>query len=276
MLIYCTDRKQEADEIFLVGIARSAQPLERLQAKHKDFQKRMMASFMAPTVDVTESTATAAPTAPKRRALGEKKIKSGSTSIPTPAPAPVPTPSTSTSNGQIPVFVDEAPLADPRTSIALLSGGSAEGPARNAWPELGTRTSRIKENKPDVGKLAGTTLKQKRPAAARPAASGSRSAFTVFSGPEEPEEKVAAKSKPSSSSKSGKPTATKLGKIAKPAKSPAPEVQVDTEDEDAEPMESKMLPAEQFVPFVDEEENEPAPKAAFMPFTDDIVSDWTA
>jgi hypothetical protein len=274
MLTYCTHRKQEADEIFLVGIARSAQPLERLQAKHKDFQKRMMASFMTPTVDATESTATAAPAAPKRRALGEKKIKSGSTSIPT--PAPVPTPSTSTSNGRIPVFVDEASPADPRTSIASLSGGSTEGPARNAWPELGTRTSRIKENKPDVGKLAGTTLKQKRPAAARPAASGSRSAFTVFSGPEEPEEKVTAKSKPSSSSKSGKPTATKLGKIAKPAKSSAPEVQVDTEDEDAEPMESKTLPAEQFVPFVDEEETEPAPKAAFMPFTDDTVSDRTA
>jgi hypothetical protein len=78
---------QDADETFRLGIARGAAPLERLQAKHTAFQKRMMAGALAPASSASNTTPAAAPTAAsKRRILGDSSKKS-STSTPAPLSA---------------------------------------------------------------------------------------------------------------------------------------------------------------------------------------------
>jgi hypothetical protein len=67
---------QDADETFRLGIARGAAPLERLQAKHTGFQKRMMAGALAPAASASSTTHAAVPTAaPKRRILGDASKK---------------------------------------------------------------------------------------------------------------------------------------------------------------------------------------------------------
>ena len=173
-------RRVEADETYLLGIARRATPLERLEAKHREFQKRMMASPSLPQSSEadTENVPASSANASKRRALGEPPASSSSrsrttrsTSGRTPsisedvfsAPAP-PRP-----NGRMPVFVDPS--------------GDAENDPNQAtnptpWPELGTRKSRIKENTVEVSKAAGTTMR-----AGRSSRAPSTSKITVFRDP---------------------------------------------------------------------------------------------
>lgn len=182
LLIYVWDshfyRKQAADEIYTLGISRSAQPLMRLQAKYREFQKRMM---LAPSLSTSSPTTTNPAAAPpvKRKILGDATKKSSHTPVPALAPSLIPTSqSTSRSNARLDVFVDDE------------AGGVDSGTDAHSWPELGTRTTRTKENLQEVKKMAGTTLKQKSSksrATATSTASSSRvgSTFSVFTGPEE-------------------------------------------------------------------------------------------
>ncbi|KAJ3553746.1 hypothetical protein NM688_g3455 [Phlebia brevispora] len=157
-------RKSEADEIYLLGLARKASPLDRLDSKHREFQKRMM-SRVSPSVSEMEvplelSNSTSHPKASRRAVLGET-TRPSPTLDPQEAQDVFTLPSTTQvarPNGRLQVFVDPA--------------GSAATEIEGApWSELGTRKSRVKENLKEVSKAAGTTLRQagkaKREAAAR-------------------------------------------------------------------------------------------------------------
>ncbi|KAL5522469.1 hypothetical protein ACEPAG_8485 [Sanghuangporus baumii] len=214
------NRRPKADEIYLLGIARKAEPLDHLERRHREFQKRMMVAASIPSADSsgTESTPTLAPSnpIPRRRPLAESSSTSTTHSASTPltsttssfdvfsaAPSSSSLASQSSSsqtrprpNGRIPVFVDPT--------------GEASRAPGNVWPELGTRAERIKENRLKPEKMQGAVLKPKgaakaalREAAARaraapkfvpyvdpepesavPLASGSSGKFEVFRDPE--------------------------------------------------------------------------------------------
>lgn len=176
-------RRAEADEVYLLGIARKASPLERLENKHREFQKRMMASihFSPPVTEVPAASTSSS----RRPALAEaassstrtRSSRSGSTRAPPSgdvfSPPANPTAATRP-NGRIPVFVDPA--------------GDAENDPEQAapWPELGTRKARIKENIPEVRKAQGTTLRQPG-RATRAGSTASRIAVYRDPGPSEGE-----------------------------------------------------------------------------------------
>ncbi|KAJ7717636.1 Mad3/BUB1 homology region 1-domain-containing protein [Mycena maculata] len=126
-------RRKEADDTYLLGIARRVSPLEHLKSRHMDFQKRMMCApalpaALAPAIDT------------KRTALATTSAASTSS---LPARAPI---SRDSANARIQVFVD------PESEFADAAG--------NAFPDVGTRKTRVKENVPEAKKMAGTTLRQ--------------------------------------------------------------------------------------------------------------------
>lgn len=167
-------RRTKADEIYLLGIARKAQPLDHLERRHQDFQKRMMVATPISSPEIDSSSAIAlsangqiAPTAPRRRVLGESTSSSSTPfasssssrrtvltpSSVTGADDVFSTPSTSTpgssrANGRLAIFVDP-------------TGEGAEQASGNPWPELGTRKERIKENVRAPEKMNGAILKQR-------------------------------------------------------------------------------------------------------------------
>ncbi|KAG2142459.1 Mad3/BUB1 homology region 1-domain-containing protein [Suillus clintonianus] len=146
-------RRSEADAAYLLGIARQAAPLDRLVAKHGEFQKRMMTAASMPPQP--------APNAPSRRtALGVTSSSSDaaplfasisrapSSSSQTEVHGSRPGPRLGT-NARLQIFVDPsgAESADATDSVT-------------PYPDIGTRKSRVKENIPEVSKVAGSTLKQ--------------------------------------------------------------------------------------------------------------------
>ncbi|KAF7763603.1 hypothetical protein Agabi119p4_8140 [Agaricus bisporus var. burnettii] len=144
-------RRKEADDAYGLGIARRADPLDHLQERYNDFQKRMMSNMMLlPTPATTTITA--------------------SSQKPRPALATTLKPSTSSSST--------------RPSSSSISRSTPD-----SWQDIGTRKSRVKENVPEVKKIGGTTLKQagrgKRIASASASGSSSGSKIAVYrdSGP---------------------------------------------------------------------------------------------
>ncbi|KAF7316485.1 BUB1 N-terminal domain-containing protein [Mycena indigotica] len=135
-------RRKEADGAYLLGIARRANPLEHLKAKHADFQKRMMLPASSPP-----TTAVAAPSRPSEVSQ-PRRTALATTSTVTPDSLPIRSPAMPSSNGARHFQVFE----DPTSQVAEAGG--------NAWPELGTRKTRIKENVPESKKMAGSTLRQ--------------------------------------------------------------------------------------------------------------------
>ncbi|KAH8829491.1 other/BUB protein kinase [Flagelloscypha sp. PMI_526] len=143
-------RRKDADEMYVLGINRRAQPLDSLKKRHQEFQKRMMVLPPVPATDSQIETPAASkpnPTTSKRPILGAKQARtapppSGSTTTRRAAASPV------VPNGRIEVFADseESPPDTFQT---------------NAYPEIGTRVSRIKENKLEKKSMAGSTIKQK-------------------------------------------------------------------------------------------------------------------
>lgn len=155
--------------------------MDRLEAKHHDFQKRMMSSpaltqaaAPAPATPVVQDSGTPATT--HREVLGDTSLTSSSRRTTRSSSRLNPSASSSTSltnetpvsaqpNARIQVFVDTPPAA---SSSRVL--GADDAPSE--WPELGTRKSRIKENVKEATKAAGTTLKQSgrslRPASGTP------------------------------------------------------------------------------------------------------------
>ncbi|KAJ6558019.1 Mad3/BUB1 homology region 1-domain-containing protein [Mycena capillaripes] len=128
--------RKEADGAYLLGIARRASPLDHLKARHADFQKRMMcaAALPAAPVPVVDTT---------RTALATTSAASTS-SFPVRAPASLDR--NAPSNARLQVFLD------PASESAAAAG--------NAFPDVGTRKTRVKENVPETKKMAGATLRQ--------------------------------------------------------------------------------------------------------------------
>ena len=156
----------KADEAYLLGINRQATPVERLQAKYRDFQKRMMVATPHETTSLPEESQPLTMTTTQRKVLGESTRTSRSSR---------PTHSTSTNASHPPedVFGPGSGLSSrPKPPNARMqvfvdpSGASAdealaaEDTMATPWDELGTRKERIKENVPKVSKLKGTTLSQ--------------------------------------------------------------------------------------------------------------------
>ncbi|KAF9226005.1 hypothetical protein BS17DRAFT_699318 [Gyrodon lividus] len=140
-------RKSDADSVFLLGIARQAHPLDHLQNKHAEFQKRMMSSIAMPPPPVPDPSS-------RRTALGMTASSSLSGSLGR-ARAPSsqsdvfgsnPSASGTVPNSRLQIFVDP-------------TGAEPQEDHRASYPDIGTRKSRVKENIPEVRKAAGTTVK---------------------------------------------------------------------------------------------------------------------
>lgn len=160
-------RKAHADETYRIGIARRAAPLERLEIKYKEFQKRMMTSPKLSTEDQPSDanlppSSTPAATS-RRKVLGDTGSSRTLTRIArtssragssTPSSTPtIPQTTRTQSNARLQVFVDPSPEDAASSSIA-------EEDETSPWPDLGTRKSRIKENVKEATKIAGSVLRQ--------------------------------------------------------------------------------------------------------------------
>jgi hypothetical protein len=135
--------RSKADETYRLGIARQAQPLDRLQKRYNEFQKRMMVSSptLAPSPQLASRPSTSSNHEPMARRAPLASTVTPSTGNPS---------STST--------LPSAPSAASRLQIFVDPEGSAG--TGNAYPELGSRKTRVKENTKETGKLGGTTIKQ--------------------------------------------------------------------------------------------------------------------
>ena len=153
-----------------MGIARKARPLDHLQNRYFDFQKRMMSNASLPIHEPRASTSSQVP----RQALATTASSSSSVRTPQSRSGITDTLRNSTfpSNSRIQIFLDP-------------SGTEAQAAEVNhndmtsAWEELCTRKTRIKENVPEVKKLVGTTLKQAGRSKRIASSSGSGSSVTT-------------------------------------------------------------------------------------------------
>ncbi|KAF9477794.1 hypothetical protein BDN70DRAFT_880732 [Pholiota conissans] len=143
-------RRNEADAAYALGIARKAMPLDHLESRYDDFQKRMMSNIMRPA---PPPAAPSTSSQPPRKALATtsstqpaQPSRSSSSRTMQPSTSGI---SPAIPNGRLQIFVD--PTGEQAQA-------AADGP--NAWTELGARKTRIKENVPEAKKLAGTTIKQ--------------------------------------------------------------------------------------------------------------------
>lgn len=142
-LLTSCHRRKEADDIYRLGIARRASPLDHLKARHVDFEKRMMCASPVVATDTISSLP------PRRPALATTVDRT----VPLNARPMAQSHSTSASasNAPLQVFVDPT--------------GSESRPSlmeQNAWPDIGTRKTRIKENIPQTKKMVGSTVKQSK------------------------------------------------------------------------------------------------------------------
>jgi hypothetical protein len=140
---FVVDRRTEADEVYILGIARNAQPLDKLKNKHREFQKRMMVSSNSSTSFLPTSTSAPASSTTKRTVLGTTHTTSTTHEDVFTAPTP---------NARLQVYVDPSSLSSQPSS-------SLPPETQTPYPDLGTRKTRIKENVPEVRKAGGTTLK---------------------------------------------------------------------------------------------------------------------
>ncbi|KAF9458989.1 Mad3/BUB1 homology region 1-domain-containing protein [Collybia nuda] len=162
-------RRKDADDTYVLGIARRASPIEHLQSRYSDFQKRMMSSSLP--VSPAQSTVPARPAlaaAPLTSRSGSSSRTAAHRSDAPLASSATHTRPTPTSNRPLQIFVD------PTGTESQAAEASA-----NSWTDIGTRKTRIKENVPEVKKLVGTTLKQ----AGRTKRLASGSASGASSGP---------------------------------------------------------------------------------------------
>ncbi|KLO13705.1 hypothetical protein SCHPADRAFT_873660 [Schizopora paradoxa] len=212
MVLERDGRRTRADEIFLLGIARRAEPFDHLQNRHRDFQMRMMTTAGVPSTDSdpappAQTPASTTTASPRRTVLG---------SVPIPA-APTSSSSTRRSGttgrtGTGPARSDtsdifSAPAPPTRASsssssqngrrLEIFDDAAEEGPERaagNAWPSLEPRKTRIKENVRDVEKMGGAVMKPKGSDAKRATeakkrnASAAKGKLVVFSDEDEVEE----------------------------------------------------------------------------------------
>jgi len=263
--------------VFLLGINRQAELVDRLKTKHTEFQKRLMTSLAAPPVE------TPAPAVSKRPALAlatsksSHKSKAGSISGGLPSTSSIPVQPRPNARPQ--VFVDP----DGSEGRAVQAEGTVP------FPDVGTRKTRVKENVKEVSKMSGATLKQAGKSK-RIASSGAAPKFVPFRDPEPGE---AGKEKefmppppvpvnPSRRSQDGTVPQTPSRRAAfVPFKDSDVEVQVQTPSRkagfvpfrDTEP-EVQRTPSRRaaFVPFQDTDGEVPAPSTPkFTPYRDEVI-----
>lgn len=141
-------RRSAADEIYALGIARKAQPLEKLKNKYSEFKKRMLSTSSLSSIPSESSTPSSTITSSNRRTVlsttGSSSVLHtdvfGSTTTNPPRP-----------NGRLQVFVDDAPGSATTTDDVETT---------TPWPDIGTRKTRIKENTQSSSKPDGVKIKQ--------------------------------------------------------------------------------------------------------------------
>ncbi|KAL1407356.1 protein kinase [Vanrija albida] len=139
-------RKKKADDVYRLGLARKAAPVERLKNRHQAFLTRIMAPPSGAIPD--DDPAPAAPT-PARAVLGQVGrggLGGGSVSGATPGSSSSRI-SKGTNGSKIAIFSDES--------------GAAEAPEPTPWDDFGTRDGRRKENVVEATPWKGETLPQK-------------------------------------------------------------------------------------------------------------------
>lgn len=135
-------RRKKTDEIYRLGIARKAAPLERLKSRHHAFLERIMVS---PTDTIPEDEPAMSLRTPGRSILG------GVTSIPATLSgatqlAPANRLPKSTNGAKLDIFSDVT--------------GQGDDAAPGEWADFGTRDGRRKENTVEAGPWKGETLPQ--------------------------------------------------------------------------------------------------------------------
>lgn len=144
-------RKKKADEIYRLGIARKAAPLERLKTRHQAFLARIMAP---PSGIVPDDEPVSAPSRPSSRSVlgqvGAPSSISGATTV----PAASGSISRAPNSAKMQIFSD--------------AEGAGEDMAPNEWEDLGTREARRKENVVEATPWKGAILPQKHMAPRTP------------------------------------------------------------------------------------------------------------
>jgi hypothetical protein len=242
-------RRADADETYLLGINRQAAPIERLQVKYREFQKRMMLATSSETTSQPEHSQSTSTTVTQRKILREststlRSSRSTQSSSRTAVSQPHEDVFGSVSGGSLrpnarmQVFVDPSGAS---AEEALAAGETAA----TLWNELGTRKERIKENVQKVSKLSGTTLRQpgrQQRVSSAPTASTSR--ISIFRDPAPGE-----------------------GDLMPPPLAPIAAKERGKERE----IVPKTPARPSIVPFKDEVKETPA-TPRFVPFKDDVVS----
>jgi hypothetical protein len=124
--------------MYILGIARKAEPLEHLKKRYADFQRRMLAAPLSPP---SPPRSTRAPAIGRRTVLGETSSRPSH-----PTPTQIDVFSVPQPNARLQIFVDPA-------------GERADG---NKFPDVGTRVSRTKENRPEIHKMGDGPLSRSR------------------------------------------------------------------------------------------------------------------
>ncbi|KAF5329952.1 hypothetical protein D9611_010505 [Ephemerocybe angulata] len=211
-------RKKEADEVYSLGIARKAQPLDHLKARYDDFQKRMMTNMSIPVVE-PPTTRTASSQQPvQRQALATTSTQPSSSSRTLGSGFSSLSSIPSSSSSRLQIFVDP-------------TGEEGETGSKSEWNELESRKTRVKENVPETKKLEGTTIKQigkaKRIASSSRMASSSSSKIVPYRDTEADEPPPPATptpandTPPSSRSSSKSPADTRTEPADTPERTPA-------------------------------------------------------
>ncbi|KAF8527091.1 Mad3/BUB1 homology region 1-domain-containing protein [Gautieria morchelliformis] len=132
-------RGREADEMYILGIARNAEPLEHLKKRYADFQRRMLAAPLP--LPPSPPRSTGAPTIGRRTVLGETSSR----------------PSHPTGT-QVDVFS----VPQPNARLQIFVDPTSEKADGNKFPDVGTRVSRTKENRPEIHKMGDGPLSRSR------------------------------------------------------------------------------------------------------------------
>lgn len=148
--------------MYTLGIARKAEPVDHLKKRYVDFQRRMLAAPDSPQPSPPRSIDP--PSIRRRTVLGET-ISSTSRLDPFPPPDVFSTPQP---NARLQIFLDP-------------TGDAAGRAAGNEYPDVGTRISRTKENRPEVRKMGDGALPRNR--AAQRSVSGARIRIDPFRDP---------------------------------------------------------------------------------------------
>ncbi|KAF8962544.1 hypothetical protein BDZ97DRAFT_2021605 [Flammula alnicola] len=226
-------RRKEADAAYALGIARKASSLDHLESRYCDFQKRMMSNMSLPNAQVQ-------PVASRSSQAPRQALATTASSVPASHPGHL--------HPELPCLYFRYPSASSNSRIQIFvdpTGAQAQAAedTANEWNDLGTRKTRIKENVPEVKKLAGSTLKQ--------AGRSKRIASSSGAG------------------MSGSGSGSKIVPFRDPAPGDMPPPPVPTKKEQEA---ASKAPARGFVPFVDGPEESAASSTdspTFTPFRDE-------